>query len=102
MQLTYNTQILGKIYYRIFFVRRCFVDLHIYFIITEADSNNMMSCILKTDEELTEIVDESNLELKDSKQIQVTEEKMISSSYNVEREYNNKSIQFDYMVTVTG
>ena len=62
----------------------------------------MTSRILKTDEELMEIVDESNLELKDSKQIQVTEEKMISSSYNVEREYNNKSIQFDYMVTVTG
>ena len=62
----------------------------------------MTSHISKTDEELMEILDESNLELKDSKQIQVTEEKMISSSYNVEREYNNKSIQFDYMVTVTG
>ena len=62
----------------------------------------MTSHILKTDEELMETVGESNLELKDTKQIQETEEKMISSSYNVEREYNNKSIQFDYMVTVTG
>ena len=79
-----------------------FVDLNLYFIITEEDNNTMMSHIMKTDEELMEIVDESNLELKDSKQIQVTEEKMISSSYIVEREYNNKSIQFDYMVTVTG
>ena len=57
---------------------------------------------MKTDEELMEIVDESNLELNDSKQMQVTEGKMISSYYNVKREYNNKSIQFDYMVTVTG
>ena len=86
----------------IFSVRRCYVDLHIYFIIAEEDNNIMTSHIMKTDEELMEIVDESNLELKDNKQIQVTEEKMISSSYNVEREYNNKSIQFDYMVTVTG
>ena len=62
----------------------------------------MMSHIMTTDEELIEIVEESNLELKDSKHIQVTEEKMISSSYIVEREYNNKGIQFDYMVTVTG
>ena len=92
-------QNLEKVYSTIFSVGRCFVDLNIYFIITEEDSNNMMSHILKTDEEL---MDESNLELKDSKQIQLTEEKMISSSYNVEREYNNKSIQFDYMVTVTG
>ena len=62
----------------------------------------MTSHIMKTDEELMEIVDESNLELKDSKQIQEAEEKMISSSYNMEKEYNNQSIQFDYMVTVTG
>ena len=63
----------------------------------------MMSHIMKTDEELVDIVDESNLELKDSKHIQETKEKMISSSYNVERECNhNKSIQFDYMITATG
>ena len=62
----------------------------------------MTSCIMKTDEDLMEIVDQRNLELKNSKHIQETEEKMISSSYNVEREYRNKSTQFDYMVTVTG
>ena len=62
----------------------------------------MTSHIMETDEELMEIVDESKLELKDGRQIQVPEEKMISSSYNVEKAYNNKSIQFDYMVTVTG
>ena len=62
----------------------------------------MTSCIMKTDEELMEIVDQRNLELKNSKHIQETEEKMISSSYNVEREYRNKSTQFDYMVTITG
>ena len=95
-------QNLEKVYYIIFAVKRYFVDLNLYFIITEEDNNTMMSHIMTTDEELMEIVDESNLELKDSKQIQVTEEKMISSSYNLEREYNNKSIQFDYMVTVTG
>ena len=82
--------------------KRCFVDLRFYFIITEKGNNNMTSHMLQTEEELMETVDESNLELKNTKQIQVTEEKMISSSYNVEREYNNKSIQFDYMVTVTG
>ena len=78
------------------------MSLNLYFIILEENNNNMTSHVMKTDEELMEIVDESNLESKDSKQIQVTEEKMISSSYNVEREYNNRSIQFDYMVTVTG
>ena len=88
--------------YNYYIVRTCFVDLSLYCIITEEDSNNMKSHLMGTDEELMEIVDESNLELNESKQIQVTEEKMISSSYNVEREYNNKSIQFDYMVTVTG
>ena len=88
--------------YNYYIVRRCFVDLRLYCIITEEDSNNMTSHIMKTDEEWMEIVDESNLELNDSKQIQVPEEKMISSSYNVEKAYNNKSIPFDYMVTVTG
>ena len=76
------------------------MDLHLCFIITD---EGMMSHIMKTDDELVDIVDESNLELKDSKHIQETKEKMISSSYNVEREYNhNKSIQFDYMITETG
>ena len=59
----------------------------------------MTSHLMKTDEELMEIVDEANLDVMKSKQIQETDEKMISSSYNVERD---KSIQFDYMVTVTG
>ena len=79
-----------------------FVDLHVYCIITEEKNNNMTSHIMETHEELMEIVDESNLELNDSKQIQAYEGKMISSSCNVEKECNNKSIQFDYMVTVTG
>ena len=59
----------------------------------------MTSHLMKTDEELMEIVDKANLDVMKSKQIQETEEKMISSSYNGERD---KSIQFDYMVTVTG
>ena len=88
--------------YNYYIVRTCFVDLRLYCIITEEDNNNMTSHIMKIDEELMEIVDESNLEVNDSKQIQVIEEKMISSSHNLEREYYNKSIQFDYMVTVTG
>ena len=54
---------------------------------------------MKTDEELMEIVEKANLDLMNSKQIQETEENMISSSYNGKRD---KSIQFDYMVTVTG
>ena len=95
-------QNLEKVYYIIFAVKRYFVDLNVCFIITEEDNNNILSHVMKTDEELMEIVDESNLELKDGKHRQVTEEKMLSSSYNLEREYNNKSIQFDYMVTVTG
>ena len=62
----------------------------------------MTSRTMKKDEGLMEIVDETNLHIKNSIQIQEAEEKMISSSCNVKREYNNKSIQFDYMVTVTG
>ena len=93
LHIAYNMQRLRK------YLRSWFVDFHCYFIITEQDSNNMMSHIMETDEDLMKIVDESNLELKNSKHIQVTEEMM---TYNVEKEYNNKNIQFDYMVTVTG
>ena len=57
---------------------------------------------MKIDEGLMEMVDKTNLHIKNSKKIQKAEEKMISNSCNVERDYNNKSIEFDYMVTVTG
>ena len=81
---------------------KIFVHLNFHIKITGEDTNDMTSHLMKSDEVLIEIVDEANLDVIKSKQMQVTEEEMISSSYNVEREYNDKSIQFDYMVTVTG